>query len=77
MLKKQSLTILGEPKTRDVLGLVTGLEDAHALVQHVGLVESPERDVALPTGYYLIAVQWVEFCGHYSVYGTLKPKKKC
>lgn len=45
----------------DVFRLVPGLEHSHALVQHVALVQSPERDVVLAARHYLVAVQRVEF----------------
>lgn len=44
----------------DVFGLVPGLKDAHSLVQHVALVERPERDMVLAARHYLVAVQRVE-----------------
>lgn len=60
-----------EAETRDVLGLVPCLEHAHALVQHVGLVQRPERDVALPARHDLVAVQRVELCSDHRVYRAL------
>lgn len=53
-----------EAETRHVLRLIPALKHAHPLVQHIGMVERPERYMVLPARHYLVAVQRVELYCH-------------